>query len=121
MRLRFSKKTSSKVIARLKNRVRIRRKIEGSAERPRLSVFRSGRHVYAQIIDDVNGKTLAATSSLKVGGSCNRETAKKVGQEIARLAGEKSLKDVVFDRSGYVYHGRVQALAEGAREGGLNF
>ena len=121
MRLRFSKKTDQKVIARLKNRVRIRRKIEGTAERPRLSVFRSGRHMYAQLIDDANGKTIASASSIKLGGGSNRDMAKKVGVEVAKLAAEKNIKTIVFDRSGYVYHGRVQALAEGAREGGLNF
>lgn len=109
---------------RLRRHKRVRGKISGTPGRPRLNVFRSGTNVYAQIIDDVNGTTLAAASSLEKGfegkGS-NCEAAKKVGQAVAERAKAKGISAVVFDRGGYLYHGRVQALAEGAREGGLEF
>jgi len=110
--------------ARLKRHARVRRKISGTPEVPRLNVFRSGKHIYAQIIDDVNGVTLAAANSLNKGfegNGGNVEGAKKVGEMIAKAAADKGIKDVVFDRGGYLYHGRVQALAESARENGLNF
>ncbi len=110
--------------ARLKRHARVRRKISGTPEVPRLNVFRSNKHIYAQIIDDVQGVTLASASS-KVkgfeGNGGNVEGAKKVGEMIAQAAKEKGITDVVFDRGGYLYHGRVQALAEAARENGLNF
>ena len=103
---------------------RLRFKIKGTPERPRLCVFRSEKHIYAQVIDDVAGKTLAAAGSNEKGfegvGS-NQEAAKKVGQMVAERAVKTGIETVVFDRGGYVYHGRVQALAEGAREGGLKF
>ena len=103
---------------------RLRFKIKGTPERPRLCVFRSEKHIYAQVIDDVAGTTLAAASSNEKGfegvGS-NQEAAKKVGQKVAERALAKGIETVVFDRGGYVYHGRVQALADGAREGGLEF
>jgi large subunit ribosomal protein L18 len=121
VKLKFNKKSSTKVISRAKNKVKIRRKIKGDGERPRLCVFRSGKHMYAQIVDDMAGKTLAAASSSKMGTKNNKEGSKAVGQEIAKKALEKNIKFVVFDRSGYLYHGRVQAVAEGAREAGLNF
>ncbi|MCB0342948.1 MAG: 50S ribosomal protein L18 [Bdellovibrionales bacterium] len=124
MRLIFNKKTSQKVVARLKNRVRIRKKVQGTSERPRLSVYRSGRHMYAQLLDDVTGNTLASASTLTVsveGGKSSCAAAKAVGEAVAKKAMEKNIKNVVFDRSGYVYHGRVKALAEGAREAGLEF
>jgi large subunit ribosomal protein L18 len=110
--------------ARAKRHARVRAKISGTPECPRLNVFRSAKHIYAQIIDDVNGVTLAAASTMDkefdgVGG--NKEAARKVGQMIAKRALDKEIKDVVFDRGGYIYHGRVKELAEGAREGGLNF
>ena len=109
---------------RLKRHRRVRGKISGTPERPRLNVFRSGTNIYAQIIDDVAGKTLVAASSLEKGfegrGS-NVEGAKKVGQMVAERAKAAGITNVVFDRGGYVYHGRVAALAEGAREGGLEF
>jgi len=106
---------------------RVRKKITGTPERPRLNVFRSHKHIYAQIIDDYAGRTLVAASTLdrelrdkiKYGG--NIEAAKQVGALIARRAIEKEIKKVVFDRGGYLYHGRVKALAEAAREGGLEF
>lgn len=110
--------------ARLKRHARVRAKISGTAERPRLNVFRSAKHIYAQLIDDVNGVTLAAASSMDKdfeGFGGNKEAARKVGMVLAQRATEKGIADVVFDRSGYIYHGRVKELAEGAREGGLKF
>ena len=110
--------------ARIKRHKRVRSKISGTPECPRLCVFRSAKHIYAQIIDDVSGKTLVSASSLEkdfgvYGG--NKDAAKKVGALVAERALKAKINDVVFDRGGFVYHGRVQALAEGAREGGLNF
>ena len=109
---------------RIKRHKRVRGKISGTAERPRLSVFRSESNIYAQIIDDVAGNTLVAASSVEKafeGNGGNIEAAKKVGAMIAECALQKDIEEVVFDRGGYVYHGRVAALAEGAREGGLKF
>lgn len=111
--------------SRERRHLRVRKKISGTPERPRLSVYRSEKNIYAQIIDDVNAKTLVAASSLekdfdlKLGG--NKEAAKIVGELIAKKALEKGISEVVFDRGGYVYHGRVQTLAEAAREAGLKF
>ena len=110
--------------ARLKRHKRVRAKISGTAECPRLNVFRSLQHIYAQLIDDVAGVTLVSASTTEkdftnYGG--NKEAAKAVGMLLAERAKEKNINDVVFDRGGYVYTGRVAALAEGAREGGLNF
>ena len=110
--------------SRIKRRKRIRAKISGTAACPRLSVFRSSKHIYAQLIDDVEGKTLCSASTMEKGFEGfggNAEAAKKVGLALADKAKAAGIVDVVFDRSGYVYHGRVAALAEGAREGGLNF
>ncbi len=110
--------------SRLRRHKRVRSKISGTAACPRLNVFRSSMHIYAQLIDDENGVTLAAASSTEKGFGQyggNVEAAKKVGLAIAEKAKAKGITDVVFDRGGYVYHGRVAALAEGAREGGLNF
>ena len=123
MRIRTSKHSSVKDTAREKKRMRIRRKIKGSGERPRLSVFRSARHMYAQLIDDVTGATIVSASTLDVEGlkNANKDTAKAIGQELAKRAMSKNIKSVVFDRNGYLYHGRVKSLAEGAREGGLDF
>ena len=109
---------------RIKRHKRVRGKISGTAERPRLSVFRSESNIYAQIIDDVAGNTLVAASSVEKafeGNGGNIGAAKKVGAMIAERALQKGIEEVVFDRGGYVYHGRVAALAEGAREGGLKF
>ena len=109
---------------RVKRHVRVRGKISGTPERPRLNVFRSNANMYAQIIDDVNGVTLAAASTLEKdfeGAAGNKEAARKVGQLVAERAKAKGIEEVVFDRGGYVYHGRVAALAEGAREAGLKF
>ena len=108
---------------RLKRHKRVRAKISGTAERPRLNVFRSNTNIYAQIIDDVAGVTLVSANSLEKGfeGGGNKEAAKKVGLAIAERAKEKGIACVVFDRGGYLYHGRVKELAERAREGGLQF
>ena len=110
--------------SRIKRRKRIRAKISGTAACPRLSGFRSAKHIYAQIIDDEAGKTLCSASTMEksfVGFGGNAEASKKVGLALAEKAKAAGISDVVFDRSGYVYHGRVAALADGAREGGLNF
>lgn len=112
---------------RLRRHLRVRKKIQGTAERPRLNVFRSAKHMYAQLIDDNKGITIAAAStqdsSLKdsISNGGNIEAARKVGQLIAERAKEKGIERVVFDRGGYLYHGRVQALADAARESGLDF
>jgi large subunit ribosomal protein L18 len=123
MILRISKHTHSRKVNRVKKKIRIRKMVSGTMERPRLCVFRSNSNMYAQIIDDVAKKTIVSFSSLnmedtKLKGSV---LAKQVGIELAKLAIEKKIKSVVFDRNGYVYHGRVKSLADGAREGGLNF
>ena len=109
--------------ARLKRHIRVRAKISGTADRPRLAVYRSENNISAQIIDDVNGVTLVAASSYEkdFGNGGNKEAAKKVGKTIAERATAKGITEVVFDRGGYLYHGRVSELAEGAREGGLKF
>jgi large subunit ribosomal protein L18 len=118
----------SRSIARHKIQTRVRKKISGTAERPRLCVYRSLQHIYAQIIDDTAGNTLCSTSTLSpslseqlkdVKGKMN--ISKIVGKEIARVALEKNITNVVFDRSGYLFHGKVKSLADGAREGGLKF
>ena len=109
---------------RIKRHQRVRGKISGTAERPRLSVFRSENNIYAQIIDDVAGCTLVSASTVEKsfeGNGGNVEAAKKVSAKVAERALQKGIEEVVFDRGGYIYHGRVQALAEGAREGGLKF
>ena len=109
---------------RIKRHKRVRAKISGTPERPRLNVFRSATNIYAQIIDDVNGVTLVSANTLEKefeGATGNCEAAKKVGQMIAERAKAKGIEEVVFDRGGYVYHGRVAAVADGAREGGLKF
>ncbi len=109
---------------RAKIKLRIRKKVRGTSERPRLSVFRSNFSIYAQLIDDVKGVTIASASSLKdasAKGASKLETSKVVGVKLAKVALEKGVKEVVFDRNGYLYHGRVKSLAEGAREGGLVF
>ena len=109
---------------RIKPHTPVRGKISGTAERPRLSVFRSENNIYAQVIDDVAGKTLASASTVEKafeGNGGNVEAAKKIGAAIAERALQKGIEEVVFDRGGYIYHGRVKALAEGAREGGLKF
>lgn len=120
-------KFKSKAQARLRRKRRIRAKIFGTAERPRLSVFRSTKHIYAQVIDDTTGSTLAASSDLSpalkadLNGLKKSERATKVGEHLASLCKEKGIESVIFDRNGFIYHGRIKALADGAREGGLKF
>ena len=107
--------------ARLRRKKHIRKVVAGTAVRPRLCVFRSAKHIYAQLIDDENHRTLASASSLKDGGGGNRDGAKVVGTALAEAAKGQNITSVVFDRNGYLYHGRVAALAEAAREAGLQF
>lgn len=111
--------------SRKKRHARVRSKITGTAERPRLNVFRSNKYIYAQLIDDTNGVTLVSASSMEkdfTGESTgNLEAAAKIGETIAKRATEKGLNSIVFDRGGYLYHGRIKALAEAARENGLQF
>lgn len=110
--------------ARQKRHLRVRNKIAGTADCPRLNVFRSSKHIYAQIIDDNAGVTLVSASTLEKGfegSGSNKEAARKVGEMVGKRAVEKGIETVVFDRGGYLYHGRVQELAEGARESGLKF
>ena len=117
-------KTINKNAMRLHRHVRVRGKISGTPECPRLNVFRSNANIYAQIIDDVNGVTLVAANTLEKdfeGATGNAEAAKKVGAILAERAKAKGIEKVVFDRGGYIFHGRVAALAEGAREAGLKF
>ena len=118
---------SSRLVGRERRKLRIRKKINGTTERPRLSVFRSAKHIYAQVIDDTTGNTLAHASTLSKDLKGNLEednkvaAAKKVGTLIATLCKSKKIDKVVFDRNGYMYHGRVSALAQAAREAGLEF
>ncbi|MFD3449242.1 50S ribosomal protein L18 [Microbacteriaceae bacterium 4G12] len=116
---------ADKNAVRKKRHGRVRAKLTGTAERPRLNVFRSNQHIYAQVIDDVNGVTLASASTLdkelSFEGTSNVAAATQVGELVAKRAVEKGVKEVVFDRGGYLYHGRVKALAEAAREAGLQF
>ncbi len=122
MKIKVAKRTSAKTINRLKKKIRIRKAINGTDERPRLCVFRSAKHIYAQVINDVEQNTLFTISSLSLDSKgSGKDVAKEVGIKVAQEAIKKGIKDVVFDRNGFIYHGRVQALADGAREGGLNF
>lgn len=120
-------KTSQKTITRLKRQVRVRKKIKGNAARPRLNVFKSANHIYAQLIDDTTGVTLVAASTLTDGVATagvhtgNKGSAAAVGTAIAKAALAKEIRSVVFDRNGFLYHGRIQALADAAREAGLQF
>lgn len=112
----------SKLTPRKRIQLRIRKTIKGTADKPRLSVFRSNKEIYCQLVDDLNGQTLAAASSKNITDGTNKaDLAKRVGIVIAEKAKSMNVDAVVFDRSGYVYHGRIKALAEGAREGGLQF
>lgn len=113
--------TTKKEQRRLKIKFRIRKSVKGTAERPRLSVFRSNKQIYAQVINDITGTTLASASSLGLEKMNKTEQAKKVGELVANKAKEAGVEKIVFDRNGYLYHGRVQALAAAAREGGLKF
>jgi large subunit ribosomal protein L18 len=116
-----------RMTARLSRKRRIRKKISGTGERPRLSVFRSARHIYVQVVDDIQGRTLVAASTLskeirdKLSGLKKSETAKEVGKLLAAKAKEKGISQVVFDRNGFLYHGRVKAVADSCRENGLVF
>ena len=112
----------TKLDRRVKIKYRVRNKISGTAECPRMSVFRSNKQIYVQVIDDLSGKTIAAASSLSLEGKCpKKEHAAKVGEMIAKKAQEAGVTSVVFDRNGYLYHGRVKEVADAARNGGLNF
>lgn len=113
--------TNKKIERRIKIKYRIRKSVNGTAERPRLSVFRSNKQIYAQVINDLNGTTLAAASSLGLEAMPKKEQAAKVGALIAEKAQAAGVTAVVFDRNGYLYHGRVKELADAARNGGLNF
>ena len=116
-----------RIVGRERRKLRIRNKVAGSVERPRLSVFRSATHIYAQVIDDTTGQTLAHASTLSkdlkgtLGDDDKTAAAKKVGALIAKICKDKGVAKVVFDRNGYLYHGRISALAQAAREGGLEF
>ena len=120
-------KKPARNITRKKRHRRIRNHVSGTAARPRLNVFRSNRHIYAQIINDTDGRTIVSASSLEAGVSeglktgSDKETAKKVGEAVGKRALQQGIETVVFDRGGYLYHGRVAALADGAREAGLKF
>ena len=116
-------KKADRKASREKRHLRVRKKVFGTTERPRLSVYRSEKNIYAQIIDDVNAVTVVAASSLDktIEKGSNKEAAKLVGELVAKRAIEEGITEVVFDRGGYVYHGRIQALADGAREAGLKF
>lgn len=122
IKIKLKKSNTPKMVKRLKRKAKIRKSVQGTTERPRLCVFRSTSHTYAQIIDDSTGKTLAASSTKIAGqGKKNIDASKAVGADLAKKAIDKNIKKVVFDRGGYVYHGRVKAVAEGAREAGLDF
>lgn len=119
-------KKEPKYISRYKRKKRIRKKLSGTTERPRLTVFRSARHIYAQIIDDTKGATLVSASTLdkefaEAKFENKTDAATNIGKAMAERAKAKGIESVVFDRNGYIYHGRVKALSEGAREAGLNF
>jgi large subunit ribosomal protein L18 len=125
MATKIRRTTSNKQKIRFKRKARIRAKLEGSASLPRLSVFRSNANMYAQLVDDVKGVTLVSASSLEEGFNAKSpssvEGAKAVGELLAKKAIAKKIESIIFDRSGYLYHGRIKALADGAREGGLKF
>lgn len=120
-------KTNPKAVSRIRRKKRIRAKISGTAERPRMTVFRSSKHIYVQVIDDVTGVTLASASDVipalseELKGKKKAEKAFLVGQHVASACKEKGIDSVVFDRNGFVYHGRIKAVADGARDGGLEF
>ena len=113
--------TTKKVERRIKIKFRIRKSVNGTAERPRLTVFRSNKQIYAQVINDLTGTTLVSASSLGMEAMPKKEQAAKVGELIAKKATEAGVEKVVFDRNGYLYHGRIKELADAARKGGLNF
>ncbi len=113
--------TTKKVERRIKIKYRIRKSVNGTEERPRMSVFRSNKQIYVQIVNDLDGKTLASASSLGMESMPKIQQAEKVGEIVAKKAIEAGISTVVFDRNGYLYHGRVKQLADAARKGGLNF
>ena len=115
--------TKTKIVRRTRRKAGLRKRLFGTAEKPRLSVYRSGKHVYAQVIDDLKGHTVAAASSVaqKIEKGGNQEAAKAVGKALAEQAKAAGVTEVAFDRNGFKYHGRVKALADAAREGGLKF
>lgn len=117
----MSRNTITPRTRRLRRKKGIRKRIFGTPERPRMTVFRSQKHIYAQVIDDVSGKTLAAASTVRQDSGCTSEDAKQVGTHLAEKARAAGIEAVTFDRSGYRYHGRVKALADAAREAGLKF
>lgn len=123
MAVKYSNRTDARRVSRFKKKMRVRKKINGTPERPRLSVFKSVSHVYAQLIDDTVGKTIIACSSLeeKVASGKNKEAAKKVGAELAKRALAKNISNAVFDRNGFRYHGKIKELADAARDAGLKF
>ena len=115
--------TSQRMVSRQRRQTRVRRRVRGTDVRPRLSVYRSNRHMYAQVISDETGRTLLAASTLAVEGSGtgNKAAARKVGERIAQLCQELKISEVIFDRNGFLFHGRVKEVAEGARAAGLKF
>lgn len=117
----MSQSTKDKVLGKLRRHKRVRMKVKGTSERPRLSVYRSLKHIYAQIIDDDSGRTLVSVSSLGKSAQGNVKTASEIGKNLAEVAKASNLERVVFDRGGCLYHGRIKALADSAREGGLIF
>lgn len=122
MKLVLHKNSSSRLTSRLKKKVRIRKKISGTADKPRLCIYKSGKHIYATLVNDTKGETIASYSSLKVSEALSgKKMAELVGVEIAKLAVTKKIEAVVFDRNGFLYHGRVKSLADGARSAGLKF
>lgn len=123
MRIKIKKSTSSRRANRLKKKVRIRKTVAGTEERPRLCVFKSLKHFYAQVIDDNSGRTLVSASTLEenLQGKGGKEAAKRVGEEVAKRLLSKNINTVVFDRNGYIYHGGIKTLADAAREAGLKF
>lgn len=122
IRIRIKKNSPLKLRKRLRNKARLRKKLFGTEERPRLVIFRSQKHIYAQLIDDTSGKVLASANTLKLdGNNGNCKGAQQTGQKLAETALNRKIKKVVFDRNGFIYHGRVKALAESARNGGLVF
>lgn len=123
MAIKYRNKTAKRRVSRFKKKMRIRKDITGTTERPRLSIFKSLSHIAAQLIDDTVGRTLVACSTVEkeVGGCSDKESAKKVGALLAKRAKEKSISNVVFDRNGYRYHGKIKELADSARAAGLKF
>lgn len=123
MAVKYSKKTAARRVSRFKKKMRVRKKVMGTVERPRMSVYKSMAHLYAQLIDDTAGRTLIACSTVeeKLAGKKNKEAAKKVGAELAKRALAKNISNVVFDRNGFRYHGKIKELADAAREAGLKF